>query len=147
MFETTLLKEKENQILDFLFYKKEPMKAGDIADRMKIPHSTLNSVLKRLAASETIKWEKYGSVSLTPAGYETAAHLSNHHFIIEHFLKKTLDLSDATAHDSAIHLAGRVDCELIDAICDKFGLSKSKIQANLCDQRDYSHTEEFPESF
>ncbi|MHA1612676.1 MAG: metal-dependent transcriptional regulator [Promethearchaeota archaeon] len=144
MFETTLLKEKENQILDFLFYNKDPIKAGDIADRMKIPHSTLNSVLQRLDASRMIEWEKYGSVSLTSSGYETAAHLSNHHFIIEHFLNQTLDLSDTEAHDQALHLAGRVDCKLIDAICEKFGISKSKIQTHLCDQRDYSFTEKTP---
>ncbi|MHA1675516.1 MAG: metal-dependent transcriptional regulator [Promethearchaeota archaeon] len=136
MLETTLLKEKENQVLDFLFFNKEPMKAGDIVARMKIPHSTLNSVLKRLDRNKMIKWEKYGSVRLTPAGFKTATHLSTHHFIIEYFLKETLALNDVDAHKQAMHLAGRVDCDLIDAICDKFGLIKSKNQADLCYKRD-----------
>jgi DtxR family transcriptional regulator, Mn-dependent transcriptional regulator len=137
MFENTLLKEKENRVLDFLYYWGRPIRVGDIADNLKIPHSTINSVLKRLEEQKIVSWKKYRMVHLTPEGAESAAHLSNHHFIIEHFLQETLDLSTEEAHREALLLAGRADCTLIQAICDKFGLSRTEIQKNLCSHRDY----------
>lgn len=137
MFDNTLLKEKENRILDFLYYWDRPIRAGDIAEEMSIPHSTLNSVLTRLTKENLILWEKYGPVALTQEGKDIAAHLSNHHFIIEYYLKQTLDLTEEQAHTQALHLAGRVDCVLVNAICEKFGLSKSQIQTRLCEQREY----------
>ncbi|MCF2139384.1 MAG: metal-dependent transcriptional regulator [Candidatus Lokiarchaeota archaeon] len=137
MLDGTLLKEKENQVLDFLFYWGRPIRSGDIAKELNIPHSTLNSVLKRLSKESLIIWEKYRLVNLTSEGMDAASHLSNHHFVIEFFLKDTLNLPDEEAHLQAIHLAGRVKCSLIDAICDKYNFPKTSINFNLCKRRDY----------
>ena len=137
-FNGKLLKEKEYQILDFLFYWGKPILPRDIANKLNLPHSTLNSVLHRLVGEDLIAWKKYGAVTLKGSGLELAKHLSNHHFIIEFFLKKTLDLSDEEAHYQALHLAGRVQCTLIDAICEKFNLPKSDNYTKFCVSRKYS---------
>ncbi|UYP47789.1 hypothetical protein NEF87_004074 [Candidatus Lokiarchaeum ossiferum] len=127
-----LLKEKDHRVLDFLFYWKRPIRPGDLKKEVRIKHSTLNSTLKRLVETQLITWEKYGPVSLTSQGMEYAAHLSNHHFIIEKFLVDTLDLQKIQAHSEAIHLAGAFSCELIQKICQKYDLSHDTINPEYC---------------
>lgn len=127
-----LLKEKDHRVLDFLYYWKRPIRPGDLKKKVQIKHSTLNSTLKRLMGSQLIFWEKYGPVSLTSKGMEYAAHLSNHHFIIEKFLVDTLDLPNNHAHNEAIHLAGVFSCDLIKKICQKYDLSHDQINPECC---------------
>ena len=132
-----VLKEKEIKILDFLFYWGRPIKAGEIVKELKLKHSTLNSVLKRLTKQQLIKWEKYGAVHLTEVGTSKAAHLTNHHFIIEKFLKETLDISDDFAHKEALNLSRLISCELIEKICEKYKYCPNTMNYNFCEPRKY----------
>jgi Mn-dependent DtxR family transcriptional regulator len=134
-----LVKEKELQIFDFLFWWGRPIRVGDLSDKLEIKHSTINSVLKRLEKDGFIEWEKYGLVSLSEKGQQEAGHYANHHFIVEKFLKETLDLTEQQAHNHAIELAGRVNCDLIDAICSKLKISHTEINTEYCDHRKYSY--------
>ena len=134
---TELLKEKEHTVLDFLYYWNRPIRVGDLVKQLNIKHSTLNSVLHRLTEQKLVNWETYGLVTLTATGTETAAHLSNHHFIIEKFLKESLELNAEEAHEEAIHLAGAVSCRLIDAMCKKLQISHEENTTNYCSQRNY----------
>lgn len=134
---TELIKNKEHKVLDFLFYWGRPIRVGDLVKELKIKHSTLNSVLHRLVEEGTIQWETYRLVSLTEQGKEKAAHLSNHHFILEKYLKSTLDLSDIEVHEEALQLAGAISCRLIEAICRKLKISHELIGENRCSQREY----------
>ena len=137
MLDNSLIKGSENQVLDFLFFWRRPIRVGDLKTHLIIKHSTLNSVLKRLESQNFVKWEKYGPVELTNEGMEHAAHLSNHHFIIEKFFKQILSLPEEDAHNEAIHLAGAFSCQIIGAMCEKLGITEDNIHNEFCDSRDY----------
>ena len=137
MLNTRLVKEKENLILDFLYFWNRPIRAGDLNTRLKFKHSTLNSILKRLEGQKLLVWEKYKEIQLTEKGKESARHVSNHHFIIERFLKQSLNCSDEFAHNEAIHLAGTFSCELIEEICKKLNISHNDFHDHFCDIRHY----------
>ena len=137
MIKTSLVKEKENLVLDFLYYWNRPIRAGDLKTRLKFKHSTLNSILKRLEEQKLLVWEKYKEIELTGKGKESAEHVSNHHFIIERFLKESLNCSDEFAHSEALHLAGTFSCELIEEICKKLNISHNDLHLKFCDIRKY----------
>ena len=137
MINTCLVKEKENLVLDYLYYHKEPIKAGDLKSILKFKHSTLNSIIKRLEKQKLLIWEKYKEIQLTEKGKESAEHVSNHHFIIERFLKESLNCSDEFAHNEALHLAGTFSCELIEEICKKLNISHNELHLKFCDIRTY----------
>ena len=134
----SLINEKEIAIIDFLFYWGRPIKAGELVKHLQLKHSTLNSALKRLSKKNIIDWEKYGAVQLTEAGKSNAAHITNHHFIIEKFLKDSLNISDDFAHREALKLAGRISCELIDKICEKYDYCPETMNYKFCEHRNYS---------
>ncbi|MHA1583613.1 MAG: metal-dependent transcriptional regulator [Promethearchaeota archaeon] len=132
MLENNLIREKENAVLDLLFYLKHPIKVGELKERLKVKHSTLNSVLKRLETQNLIKWEKYGPVTLTEQGLENASHLTQHHYILEEFFKNSLDIPEGLAHSEALRLAGAFSCEFIEAICNKLGIDPSILNEGFC---------------
>jgi Mn-dependent DtxR family transcriptional regulator len=134
-----LLKQKENLILDFLFYWMRPIRAGDLAKELNIKHSTLNSVLHRLEQQFFITWSSYGPIALTESGKEYAFHLSKHHWLIERFLKSTLDLTDTEVHQEALHLAGAVSCRLIESICNKLNITDFGCNYDQNELENYSH--------
>ncbi|QEE15053.1 metal-dependent transcriptional regulator [Promethearchaeum syntrophicum] len=137
MINTSLVKEKENLVLDFLFFWNCPITAGCLKSELNFKHSTLNSILKRLEKQELLTWEKYKEIKLTEKGRESAMHVSNHHFIIERFLKDSLNCSEELAHNEALHLAGAFSCELIEEICKKLKISHNDSHGNFCDIRKY----------
>ncbi len=130
-----ILSPSENQVLEFLFYWKRAIRPGDLRKKLNIKHTTLNSILGRM--KDYIDWEKYGPVSLTMAGRERAAHLTNHHLIIERYLKETLDISNEVAHQEALQVAGTFSCQLIEAICAKLSISHNEFHPSFCNQREY----------
>ena len=132
IIQSSLLKEKDHRILDFLFFWKRPIRPGDLKKEVDLKHSTLNSILKRLMKNKLITWEKYGLVSLTENGLKYASHISNHHFVIEKYLIDTLEISNLVAHQEAIHLAGAFSCDLIQKICSKYNLSHENLNHNCC---------------
>ena len=137
MINTSLVKEKENLVLDFLYFWIRPITAGHLKSELNIKHSTLNSILKRLEEQELLTWEKYKEIKLTEKGRESAMHVSNHHFIIERFLKESLRCSEELAHNEALRLAGAFSCELIEEICKKLNISHDDFHNHFCDMRKY----------
>ena len=137
MINTSLVNEKENLVLDFLYFWNRPIRAGDLNSRLKFKHSTLNSILKRLEGQKLLVWEKYKEIKLTEKGKESAKHVANHHFIIERFLKDSLHCSNEFAHNEAMHLAGTFSCELIEEICKKLNISHKDSHDHFCDIRKY----------
>ena len=130
-----VLSASENQVLEFLFYWKRAIRPGDLRKKLNIKHTTLNSILNRM--KDYIIWEKYGPVSLTKAGQKRAEHLTNHHLIIERYLKATLDISDEVAHQEALQVAGTFSCNLIEAMCTKLSVSHNDFHPTFCNQREY----------
>lgn len=135
LLDITLIKENENIVLDFLYFWRQPIRVGELKNHLEIKHSTLNSILNRLVSQKLVEWEKYGPVKLTQQGIEQASHLSNHHFIIEKFFKTILDLPVDIAHKEAIHLAGAFNCVIIEAMCQKLGISPESAHEGICDKR------------
>jgi DtxR family Mn-dependent transcriptional regulator len=133
--------KKGQDILDFLYFWARPIRAGDLAKELKIKHSTLNSVLLRLQEDNLIKWEKYGIIELTAKGNEFAVHLTNHHLIVERFLREVLEMPEKKAHEEAMNLSGVISCDMIGAICKKLGISHDKISPQYCDSRNYLSNE------
>jgi DtxR family Mn-dependent transcriptional regulator len=135
MINTSLIKEKENLVLESLYFHNNPIKVGILKSELNFKHSTLNSILKRLVEQKLLIWEKYKKIELTEKGKESAMHVSNHHFIIEKFLKETLKCSDELAHNEALRLAGVFSCELIEEICKKLNISHNVLHLHFCDKR------------
>jgi len=128
---------KDDQVLEFLYFWDRPLSSGVLRKELNIKHSTLNSVIQRLEKNGLVVWEKYSLVKLTEKGKENAAHLSNHHFIVEKFLIDILDFSENDAHNEALNLSPYISCKIVDAICDKLQISNKKINAQFCTERTY----------
>ncbi len=129
--------DREEKVLEFLFFWERPISPGNLRKHLDMKHSTLNSVLKRLEKDKMVNWEKYGSVTLTKHGKKKAGHLSNHHFIVEKFLIETLDIPEKKAHEEALELSPHISCTLIEAISKKMGFSVDKINKSFCSERNY----------
>ena len=110
----TGLGEKDITVLTFLYEWTRPIRVGDIKNRTNMPHSTLNSVIKRLMKKELVKWDRYGLVELLPAGKKIAAHELKHHVILENFFMKFLGMPKEQAHVDAMQTAGCLSCEAIE---------------------------------
>ncbi len=108
------LGEKDITVLTFLYEWARPIRVGDIKNQINMPHSTLNSVIKRLMKKELVKWDRYGLVELLARGKKIAAHELKHHVILENFFTKFLGLSQEQAHIDAIQSAGCLSCEAIE---------------------------------
>ena len=128
---------KDDMVMEFMYYLDRPISSGELRKRLNIKHSTLNSVIQRLENSGLVDWEKYSLVKLTETGKVKAAHLSNHHFIIEKFLIEELHFSEETAHKEALNLSPHISCNIIDAICKKMHISPRKINTQFCTERKY----------
>lgn len=137
IWDGTRLDEKETKVLDFLYFWGRPIKVGELVRHLSLKHSTLNSVLKRLVEKDLIKWAKYGPVQLTNLGNDKGAHFTNHHLIIEKFLKESLNISDEFAHSEALKLANVISCELIEKICEKYKIPEDKMNYSFCEERNY----------
>ena len=128
---------KEETVLEFLYYWNRPISSGILRKELEFKHSTLNSVISRLVEQGFVVWEKYSLVKLTDKGRDTAAHLSNHHFVIEKYFIEHLDLPEDIAHEEAVKLSPHIGCTVVEAICKKLGVSHDVINKQFCSQRDY----------
>ena len=87
------LPETDKEVLQFLLEWIRPIRIGDLRTMLNKPHSTVNSIVKRLKKDEFVTWKRYGTVELTPKGKEAAYHFNRHHRIFELFLVETLALT------------------------------------------------------
>ncbi len=120
--------EKDVMLVVFLFEWGRPIRIGDIKDHLKLPHSTLNSIVKRLQAKGLVEWIEYGPVTLTPQGAKLAAHHLKHHIVIHHYLVNFLGLEDSKAHEESMKVAGHLSCETVE----KMKEANSRCQLEPC---------------
>jgi Mn-dependent DtxR family transcriptional regulator len=92
---------------------------GDIREYLPYPHSTLNSVIKRLQKEEIVEWEAYGIVRLKHIGREMAAHQLDHHGIIHQYFLQELGLTDEEAHEESMRIAGIISCHTVIKMMEK----------------------------
>jgi Mn-dependent DtxR family transcriptional regulator len=89
---------------------------GDIKKYLKFPHSTLNSLIKRLSKKEMLRWEAHQFVELQSEGRVVAEHLMQHHVILDHFFISALKIDPRDAHEEALRVASLISCKVIDTM-------------------------------
>ena len=110
------LLESEKEVLYFLLEWIRPIRIGDLRDRLNKPHSTVNSIIKRLKENGLVTWKRYGTVELTQEGKGVASHFSRHHRLLELFLVDTLELTAKEAHIESEFIAASLTCNLVNKI-------------------------------
>ncbi len=96
------------------------LRPGDLAKRLEIRHSTVNSALQRMESLQLLKWNHYGVIELLDKGKDALKHIDVHLHLIATFLIETLNYSQEEAHDESLRLAPHFSCAMIKRICDKY---------------------------
>nr|MDO8116179.1 iron dependent repressor, metal binding and dimerization domain protein [Candidatus Sigynarchaeota archaeon] len=107
-----------NILIEFLHDENQKMRPREIAQKVKVPHSTVNSAIKRM--KDLIEWEPYGYIKLSEDGKDQLHHIRVHLHLIETFLTKSLGMDRETATGESLVLAPHFSCRVIKAICDKY---------------------------
>lgn len=107
------LGDKDKQVIIFIYEAGTHQKPGDIAKRLELPHSTINSVIKRLVSRGLAHWKEYAFVELTPLAKKMAAHHLKHHIVIHHYFEHMLDLTNEEAHLEGLRIAGVISCHTV----------------------------------
>lgn len=76
-------------------------RVGEIAEKLNVKSSTVNSAIKNLTEQNLVVHEKYGYVSLTKEGDELAAEVKGKHDILFRFLTEFLMLDPGAAEKEA----------------------------------------------
>ena len=111
----------EEKLLDFLYTWIRPIRIGDLRkelekEKISIPHSSINSIIRRLVEDELVVWEKYGPISLTKEGQKKAAHKQRHFHLLVMFLMEKLHLSHSEAKEESYAISSVISCNLIQQI-------------------------------
>ncbi len=101
------------------------LRPGDLAKRLDVRHSTVNSALQRMETLQLLKWNHYGVIELLGKGKDALKHIDVHLHLIATFLIETLNYSAEDAHDESLRLAPHFSCTMIKRICDKYGHPRS----------------------
>ena len=121
------LTDTEKQVMLFLYRWFRPIRIGDLKTHLKMKHSTLNSIIRRLQEQGLVSWVKYGPVELTDAGKKAVAHFDKHAHVIASFLQVTLEVDNEWAKAQSFAMAQNSSCELINMIISKLGLSECRV--------------------
>jgi Mn-dependent DtxR family transcriptional regulator len=107
------LGEKDKSVIIYIYEIGNATKPGDIAKRLQLPHSTINSVIKRLVNKNLVIWKEYAYVELTQLANKMAAHHLKHHIIIHHYFEHELELASSEAHLEGLRIAGVISCDTV----------------------------------
>lgn len=81
--------------------KKGFARSRDISLALKVSMPSVNAAIKNLAARGLLSYERYGYISLTPAGGKTGARIAGHHLFLKDFFMTVLGLSETEAERDA----------------------------------------------
>lgn len=99
----------------------EAVRFGAIAEALDVAPGTVTSMMKTLAASGLVAYEKYAGVSLSPEGRQLATHVLRRHRLIELFLVEVVGLDWSEVHAEAERLEHVVSDRLIERIDELLG--------------------------
>ena len=85
-----------------------------IARELRIQPASVSGMLKRLAESDYVEYERYRGVHLTEAGTREALRIIRRHRILETYLSQRLGYSWEDVHEEAERLEHAASDELID---------------------------------
>lgn len=94
---------------------------GRIASALSVAPATVTSMLKTLAASGLVSYERYSGASLTPAGNELALHVLRRHRLVELFLVRVMGMDWSEVHGDAELLEHSVSENLIRKMDEMLG--------------------------
>ena len=95
---------------------QELVPMGELAAALGVVPGTATSMVRALAESGLVHYERYAGVSLTGAGEKLAALVLRRHRLMELFLVKFVGMSWAEVHDEAERLEHAASDRLIDRI-------------------------------
>lgn len=87
-----------------------------LARHLALAPASITHMAQRLAAAGFLEYTPYRGMSLTEAGEQKAADVSQRHEVIERFLIACLGFDNAKAHDEAERLEHVVSQKLIDSM-------------------------------
>ena len=99
----------------------EAVRFGAIAEALDVAPGTVTSMMKTLAASGLVAYEKYAGVTLSPEGRQLATHVLRRHRLIELFLVEVVGLDWSEVHAEAERLEHVVSDRLIGRIDELLG--------------------------
>ncbi|MBN2830113.1 MAG: metal-dependent transcriptional regulator [Candidatus Cloacimonetes bacterium] len=89
----------EDYLEEIMLATKElnKVRVTDIADRMGVKKSSVNSAMKKLVSEGYVNHEKYGDIGLTKQGEELAEQIYQRHKSLKLFLTEILNVNEKTA--------------------------------------------------
>ncbi len=99
----------------------EAVRFGAIAEALDVAPGTVTSMMKTLAASGLVAYEKYAGVRLSREGRQLATHVLRRHRLIELFLVEVVGLDWSEVHPEAERLEHVVSDRLIERIDELLG--------------------------
>ncbi len=73
------------------------VRVTDVADRLNVKKSSVNSAIKKLVAAGYINHERYGDIELTDSGFKLAEQIYQRHKSLTEFLTNILGVNERTA--------------------------------------------------
>ncbi|MFN2200093.1 MAG: metal-dependent transcriptional regulator [Caldilineaceae bacterium] len=98
-----------------------PVTNSALAGHLAVSPASATNMVKKLADLELVDYEKYQSVSLTPAGERVALEVLRHHRLLELYLHKELSLPWDQVHAEAERLEHVISEALEDAMSTVLG--------------------------
>lgn len=104
------------EIWQFAEWSGDPITTGQLAERMGLTRSTVSEGVRRLTDQGYVVHERYGNITLTPAGESAAVNLVRSHRILETFLVSYLGYDWDEVHEEAEALEHAVSPRMIERL-------------------------------
>ncbi|MFX1298206.1 MAG: metal-dependent transcriptional regulator [Promethearchaeota archaeon] len=118
------MKNLDFKVIKCIYKAGTPLKVGQIARKLNIPHSTIGSCVKRLEEKNLINYIRYKPVHLTEKGKLLALELIRHAQLLEVLLYESLGLTTEDAHSESDKVNLLFSCKTINQICKKYNHPK-----------------------
>ncbi len=99
----------------------QPVTPGALASKLGLAPSSVSEGIRKLADAGLVSHEKYGAVTLTPAGLAEALRIVRKHRLIETFLVDYLGYNWDEVHDEAEVLEHAVSDTFIERLAEQLG--------------------------
>jgi DtxR family Mn-dependent transcriptional regulator len=104
-------------------------RVGEIAQKLNVKSSTVNSAIKNLTEQNLVVHEKYGYVSLTEEGDKLAAEVKGKHDILYRFLTEFLMLDAQAAEKEACCIEHAISKETFQRLTKFFSFLEKGLTA------------------
>ncbi len=94
---------------------------GEIAAALQVAPGTVTTMVKAMAGSGLLSYERYCGVELTDAGRKLACHVLRRHRIVELFLVEFMAMDWSEVHTDADRLEHAVSDRVIDRMYEMLG--------------------------